>query len=69
MTAPEERDTEYGAGLIEALAEVRAWKRAEVALECAWADPDDAPELTEEFFEQAEIRRGDQVIRSAKRKD
>jgi uncharacterized protein (DUF4415 family) len=28
-----------------------------------WVDPDDAPELTEEFFERAEIRHGDKVIR------
>ncbi len=26
-------------------------------------DPDDAPELTEEFFDKAEIRHGDTVIR------
>ena len=29
----------------------------------AWVDPDDAPELTEEFFDRAEIREGDRVIR------
>ncbi len=28
-----------------------------------WADPDDAPELTKEFFERGEIRHGDRVIR------
>lgn len=28
-----------------------------------WVDPDDAPELTEEIFERAEIRHGDKVIR------
>lgn len=28
-----------------------------------WVDPDDALELTEEFFERAEIRHGDKVIR------
>jgi uncharacterized protein (DUF4415 family) len=28
-----------------------------------WVDPDDAPELTEEFFAQAEIRQGEAVIR------
>jgi uncharacterized protein (DUF4415 family) len=28
-----------------------------------WVDPDDAPPLTEEFFERAEIRHGDKVIR------
>ncbi len=29
----------------------------------AWSDPDDAPELTAEFFDRAEIRHGDKVIR------
>lgn len=29
----------------------------------AWVDPDDAPELTAEFFERAEVRDGDKVIR------
>ncbi len=28
-----------------------------------WVDPDDAPELTDEFFDQAEIRDGDAVVR------
>lgn len=27
-----------------------------------WVDPDDAPELTEEFFERAEYRVADQVV-------
>jgi uncharacterized protein (DUF4415 family) len=29
----------------------------------AWRDPDDAPPLTESFFDRAEIRRGDRIIR------
>ena len=29
----------------------------------AWSDPDDAPELTELFFDRAEIRHGEKVIR------
>jgi uncharacterized protein (DUF4415 family) len=29
----------------------------------AWADPDDAPPLTERFFDRAEIRHGDRLIR------
>ena len=29
----------------------------------AWVDPDDAPELTEDFFDRAEIRQGNQLIR------
>ena len=28
-----------------------------------WVDPDDAPELDDEFFASAEIREGDKVIR------
>jgi uncharacterized protein (DUF4415 family) len=31
-----------------------------------WVDPDDAPELTDEFFERAEIAVGGKVIRPAK---
>ncbi len=29
----------------------------------AWRDPDDAPRLTEKFFDRAEIRRGDKIVR------
>ena len=28
-----------------------------------WVDPDDAPELTREFFERGEVRQGEKVIR------
>jgi uncharacterized protein (DUF4415 family) len=28
-----------------------------------WADPDDAPELTDEFFEQADLLKGDKLIK------
>ena len=28
-----------------------------------WVDPDDAPELTKAFFDRAEIRHGDKIIR------
>jgi len=31
-----------------------------------WIDPDDAPELTEEFFEHAEIWHGNKLIRPGK---
>ncbi len=27
-----------------------------------WVDPDDAPELTEEFFDNAEVCRGDTFV-------
>jgi uncharacterized protein (DUF4415 family) len=30
-----------------------------------WNDPDDAPELTDDFFERAEIRKGDKILRPA----
>lgn len=30
-----------------------------------WTDPDDAPELTEDFFERAELKDGDRVLRPA----
>ena len=30
-----------------------------------WVDPDDAPELTAEFFARAEIREGGKIIRPA----
>jgi uncharacterized protein (DUF4415 family) len=30
-----------------------------------WVDPDDAPELTKEMFDRAEIREGGKVIRPA----
>lgn len=29
----------------------------------SWVDPDDAPELTEEFFERADIYRGKKLVR------
>jgi uncharacterized protein (DUF4415 family) len=29
----------------------------------AWKDPDDAPELTDAFFDRGEIRYGDKIIR------
>ncbi len=29
----------------------------------AWSDPDDAPPLTDTFFDRAEIRHGDKIIR------
>jgi uncharacterized protein (DUF4415 family) len=29
----------------------------------AWVDPDDAPELTDKFFDRAEIRDGEKVLR------
>ena len=31
----------------------------------AWTDPDDAPELTDDVFDRAELKHGDQVLRPA----
>jgi uncharacterized protein (DUF4415 family) len=31
--------------------------------ESTWVDPDDAPELTDEWFEKADFRIGDKIIR------
>ena len=33
-----------------------------------WVDPDDAPELTKEFFDRGEIRHGDRIIRRGRRR-
>jgi len=33
-----------------------------------WIDPDDAPELTEEFFEQADEYRGEKLVRRGRPK-
>jgi len=35
----------------------------ETAIEEKWIDPDDAPELTDEWFAQAEIRRAGKIVR------
>ncbi len=32
----------------------------------SWIDPDDAPELDDEWFEKAELRIGDQIIRKGR---
>ena len=37
--------------------------RKKKAGSAAWVDPDDAPELTDEFFDRAEIRQGDRIVR------
>lgn len=33
-----------------------------------WVDPDDAPELTEEFFEKADLYQGNKLIRRGRPK-
>jgi uncharacterized protein (DUF4415 family) len=32
-------------------------------IESSWVDPDDAPELDDDWFDRAEVRIGDKVIR------
>ncbi|MEY2884279.1 MAG: hypothetical protein RL490_2003 [Pseudomonadota bacterium] len=36
-------------------------------IESDWIDPDDAPELTDEWFEKATLKFGDTVIRPGRR--
>ncbi len=31
----------------------------------AWTDPDDAPELTDDFFDRAQLSDGDRILRPA----
>ncbi|QEA38132.1 BrnA antitoxin family protein [Pistricoccus aurantiacus] len=37
-------------------------------IDSSWIDPDDAPELTDEFFEQADEYRGDTLVRRGRHK-
>ena len=32
-----------------------------------WVDPDDAPELTDEWFQQADLYRGEKLVRRGRR--
>jgi len=34
-----------------------------IGSESKWLDPDDAPELTKEWFDRAELRLGDKLVR------
>ena len=34
-------------------------------MKAVWVDPDDAPEITDDFFERAEFKEGDKVLRPA----
>jgi uncharacterized protein (DUF4415 family) len=38
------------------------------SMRATWNDPDDAPELTEAWFEKAELREGERVIRRGRPK-
>ncbi|AMR79647.1 BrnA antitoxin family protein [Cupriavidus nantongensis] len=33
------------------------------ATSTTWVDPDDAPELTDDFFEQADLLKGDKIVK------
>jgi uncharacterized protein (DUF4415 family) len=35
----------------------------DVVIRDKWGDPDDAPELTKDYFERADVYRGDKLIR------
>jgi uncharacterized protein (DUF4415 family) len=42
----------------------KVYERAKgVVVKGTWRDPDDAPELTTEYFERADVYRGDKLIR------
>lgn len=38
-------------------------------IEVEWIDPDDAPELTDDFFEEADEYVGEKLIRRGRQKD
>jgi uncharacterized protein (DUF4415 family) len=41
-------------------------KRKKKSGSAAWTDPDDAPLLTDAFFDRAEIRRGGKIVRQGR---
>ncbi len=41
----------------------KANEREKHAMKTDWVDPDDAPELTDEFFDQADEYQGDKLVR------
>jgi len=43
-------------------------KRAGTIISKGWVDPDDAPELSDEYFERADVYRGDQLVRRGRPK-
>jgi uncharacterized protein (DUF4415 family) len=38
-------------------------KRAGASISKGWVDSDDAPELTNDYFERADVYRGDELVR------
>ena len=47
---------------------MRKKKRAGAGISKGWVDPDDAPELTDEHFERADVYRGDKLVRRGRPK-
>jgi uncharacterized protein (DUF4415 family) len=47
---------------------MRKKKRAGASISKGWVDPDDAPELTDEQFERADVYRGDKLVRRGRPK-
>jgi uncharacterized protein (DUF4415 family) len=43
-------------------------KRAGASISKGWVDPDDAPELTDDYFERADVYRGDELVRRGRPK-
>ena len=43
-------------------------ERKRLSGESTWVDPDDAPELTDEYFETADLYHGDKLIRRGRPK-
>jgi uncharacterized protein (DUF4415 family) len=43
-------------------------KRAGASISKSWVDPDDAPELSDEYFERADVYRGDELVRRGRPK-
>jgi uncharacterized protein (DUF4415 family) len=47
---------------------MRKKKRAGASISKGWVDPDDAPELTDDHFERADVYRGDKLVRRGRPK-
>jgi uncharacterized protein (DUF4415 family) len=47
---------------------MRKKKPAGANISKGWVDPDDAPELTDEHFERADVYRGDKLVRRGRPK-
>ena len=43
-------------------------KRGGASISKGWVDPDDAPELSDDYFERADVYRGDRLVRRGRPK-